>query len=181
MKLITFVFCILFLNSAFSQSSIHLKTYEPFFDARDNDKSMPNYIEINSVDLGFYRDDALASPPGSGASRSNPELLTIRMPFGHSTISLFKNMLERSVGTNLEIVFQMTNQHPTLPNLTYQKFQFGPFVVASVEPDGGRTVVIAIQFSKVFIENYEFLKDGTLGPKTSSGWDYVENKTWGGF
>jgi hypothetical protein len=98
------------------------------------------------------------------------------MPFGHSTISLFETMLNARVGQNLEIIFTKRDSQAS-----YQKFQFGPFVVASVEPDGGRYVVIAIQFSKVFIENYEFLKDGTLGPKTSSGWDYVENKTWGGF
>jgi hypothetical protein len=186
MKLITFVFCILFLNSAFSQKRpIFLKTNTPFFDAKDNDENLLNSIKINSMELGFYRDDALASP-GSGASRSYPELLTISMPFGHSTISLFQNMLDRRVGTNLEIVFQMMNPadpNPDRPNLTYQKFQFDTFVIASVEPNGIQTVDITIQFLKVFIENFEITQDSSkpLGPKTSSGWDYVQNKTWGGF
>jgi hypothetical protein len=97
------------------------------------------------------------------------------MPFGHSTISLFETMLNARVGQNLEIIFTKRDSQAS-----YQKFQFGPFVVASVEPDGLK-VTIAIQFSKVFIENYEILKEGTLGQKTSSGWDYERNIPWGGF
>jgi hypothetical protein len=172
MKLITFVFCILFLNSAFPQRTIFLKTNEPFFDARDNDKSKSNYIKINDAALSFHRDDALESSR-VGMSRPYPELLTINMPFGHSTISLFQNMLNARVGTNLEIIFTRTIDQ-NRPNLTYQKFQFGPFLVASIEPNGLQSVDITIEFSKVFIENYELLHDGTLGPKTSSGWSYFK-------
>ena len=42
---------------------------------------------------------------------------------------------------------------------------------------------ITIQFSQVFIENFEITQDSSkpLAPKTSSGWDYEIQKEWAGF